>query len=69
MFLDNFRGDSRELQGYLKEVSRVLESVKCVSKKMIQECFNEVLFCDFVVAWILSQLPKQKDLFFIKMLF
>ena len=28
---------------------------------MFQECFNEVLFCDFVVAWISSQLPQQKE--------
>ena len=24
-------------------------------------CFNKVLFSDFVVAWISSQLPKQKE--------
>ena len=28
---------------------------------MFQECINEVLFCDFVVAWISSQLPEQKE--------
>ena len=28
---------------------------------MFQECFNEVLFSDFVVAWISSQLPEQKE--------
>ena len=32
---------------------------------MFQECYNGVLFCNFVVAWISSQLPEQKEgLFF-----
>ena len=54
MFLDTFKGDSRQLQGYLKEVQRVFresfkegsrvfkESVKCVSRKF-QRCFMNVL--------------------------
>ena len=41
---------------------------KNISKKVsrvLQECFNEVLFCNFVLAWISSQLPEQKEgLFF-----
>ena len=28
--------------------------------KVFHECFNEVLFCNFVVAWISLQLQKQK---------
>ena len=28
---------------------------------MFQECFNEVWFDEFVVAWISLQLPEQKD--------
>ena len=55
-----------------KEVSRVFkESVKCVSRKfqvkfsrVFQECFNEVLLCNFVLAWISSQQPEQKEGFF-----
>ena len=40
----------------------MLESVKCVPRKNVfQECLNEALFCDFVVAWISSQLPEQKE--------
>ena len=32
---------------------------------MFQECFNEILFDEVVVAWISSQLPEQKEgLFF-----
>ena len=32
---------------------------------MFQECFNEFLFCNFVVAWHSLQLPKLKEgLFF-----
>ena len=27
--------------------------------KVSQECFNKVLFCDFVVAWFSSQLSEQ----------
>ena len=40
------------------------ESVKCVFKKIprvFQECFKEVLFCNFVVAWISSQLHEQRE--------
>ena len=53
-------------QRCFKEVSRVFkESVKCVFKKMSQQvsrvCFSEILFCSFVVAWISSQLPEQKE--------
>ena len=42
-------------QGRLFEVFRVF-----------QECFNEVLFCNFVLAWISSQLPEQKGGLFFK---
>ena len=41
------------------------ECFKKISKKKVskvfQECFNEVLFCDFVVARNSSQLPEQKE--------
>ena len=44
------------------------ESIQCLSTKfkkkgvsVFQECFNNVLFCDLVVAWISSQLPQQKE--------
>ena len=70
-------GDSTELQGYLKEVQDVssecqgsfkhflrkfqgyLKKVPSVSRKF--QCFNEVLFCNFLLAWISSQLPEQKE--------
>ena len=58
MFLNTFKADSRELQGYLKEVQRVFQGIFKAVSKMFHECFNKVLFCDFVVAWILSQLPE-----------
>ena len=75
------------IQGYLKEVQRVLKVFEgsfkevwrmfqrkclCVSRKfekkaskVLQECFNEVLFDEFVVEWISSQLPEQKEGFFV----
>ena len=34
--------------------------LKKVSREF-QECFNEVLFYNFVLAWISSQLPEQKE--------
>ena len=44
------------------------ESVKCVARKfpkkvsrVFQECFKEVLFCNFVLSWISLQLPEQKE--------
>ena len=56
MFLDTFKGESRELQSNLKEV-----------KGVFQGSFKAVLFCDFVVTWISSQLPEQKEGLFIKL--
>ena len=31
------------------------------ASRVFQECFNEVLFDKFFVAWISSQLPEQKE--------
>ena len=54
-----FKGVSSEFQdsfkNLFKEVSRVF-SVNCVSRK--SKYFNEVLFCNFVLAWISLQLPE-----------
>ena len=57
------------LQGSFKG----LRSLEGVSRKfqikvsmVFQECFNEVLFCDFVVARISSQLPEQKEGLFLQ---
>ena len=79
LFLETFKGDSRELQGYLKEVQRMFQgSFKDVLRKfqgcyskcqvcfkkismVFQEYFNEVLFCNFVVAWNSSHQPEQKE--------
>ena len=52
---------SKTFGGIFKEsVSVFQENLKKVSKAL-QECFNEVLFDEFVVAWISSQPPKQKE--------
>ena len=76
-FLEDFNGDSRKIQVYLKEVCGsfkgvlgcfqdvlwkfpgYLTKVSSVFEKKFknisggfQECFNEVLFCNFVPAWI-----------------
>ena len=42
---------------YFKKISEKVSRV-------FQKSFNEVLFCNFVVAWISSQLPKQKVVLF-----
>ena len=50
----------RNSKNFEKKVSRVFkESGKCVSRKF--QCFNEVLLCNFLFAWISLQLPKQKE--------
>ena len=36
---------------------------------MFQDYLNEVLFCNFVIAWISSQLPEQKEGFFFQIRF
>ena len=58
---------SREFHGSFKDVLRVFkDSVKCVPIKFqikFQE-FSKMFqwsFCNFIVAWISSQLPEQKE--------
>ena len=65
------------LQRFFQEISRVSkESLEGVSSShglsvklhryiliMFQECFKQVLFDDFVIAWQLLQLPEQKECF------
>ena len=55
---------SRIFQKSVKSVSRKFQ--KIVSS-VLQECFKEVLFCNFVLACISSQLPKQKEGFLIEL--
>ena len=43
--------------GSFKAVSKMFKKVS----RVFQECFNEVLFCNFVLVWISSQLPEQKE--------
>ena len=54
----SFKGVSRQFERHFQEVSRVLKVNK---KRISRKCFNEVLFCNFLVAWISSQLPEQKE--------
>ena len=63
-----FKRVLRQIKKHIKEVSRVFKEMgKCVSRKftkkirVFQKLFTEVLFCDFVVAWISSQLPEQME--------
>ena len=60
---------SREFQGSFKDILRVSKKVSIVFQENFKksfkgvstlECFNEILFSDFVVAWISSQLSEQK---------
>ena len=58
-------GVSREFQGTFKDIlkkyQRCFKKISKQVSRVFQECFIEVLFCNFVVAWISSQLPKQKE--------
>ena len=47
------KGVSMDFQGSFTDVLSKLQ--------VCLECVNEVLFYDFVVAWISSQLPEQKE--------
>ena len=63
-FNDSFKDVLRMFQGWLTKVFSVFQEnfkkhFKGVS--VFQECFNKVLFCDFVVAWISLQLPEHKE--------
>ena len=64
MFRGCFKGVSMQFKRCFKDVLRV----KCVSRKfqrkvlrIFKESFNEVLFYNFAVLWISSQLPEQKE--------
>ena len=52
------KGVSREFQGGFKDM---LRKCQVCFKKMFQECFNDVLLYNFVLAWISSQLPEQME--------
>ena len=57
---------SKKFGGSFKESVCVFqENLKKKASKVLQECFNEVLFDEFVVEWISSQLPEQKEGFFV----
>ena len=66
VFQGSFKNVLRKCQGYWKKVSNVFQEIKKKVSRTFQECFNEVLFCNFVLARISSQLPEQKEgLFFV----
>ena len=39
----------------------VMQGVSIVFQENVTKSFYEILFCNFVVAWISSQLPEQKE--------
>ena len=60
-------GVSRKIQGCSERASWVFrDSVKCVPRiffknsRVFKNVLMEFCFCDFVVAWISSQLPEKK---------
>ena len=54
-FSGEFKKFLRKFQGCFKKLSSVLqENFKTKVSRVFHECFNDVLFCDFVVAWISS---------------
>ena len=71
VFQQSFMGVSRKIKGcseaplLLKVQMVFIKSVKCfkeIQKNvsiMFQECYDEVLFCNFVVEWHSSHIPKQ----------
>ena len=68
MLRGTFKDDSRELHEYLKEFQcgfqdsfKDSRKLKGCLKKVFQEGFNNILFCNLVVAWISSHLPEQKE--------
>ena len=58
---------SKRFGGSFKESVSVFQENLKKASKVLQEYFNEVLFDEFVVAWISSQLPEQKEGLFIKL--
>ena len=76
-----FKAVSRNIEGclilvlsgfqvYMKEVQRVFqERFKVMYQENFKKAFKgvlNVLYCNFVVAWHLSQLPEQKEGLFIR---
>ena len=50
-FRGSFKDALRKFQGYLKNLSSVcLRKIQQKISRVFQECFNEVLFCNFVAA-------------------
>ena len=47
----------KENQGHGKEVSSVFQENFNEKFLSVKKCFNEVLFSNYVLAWISSQLP------------
>ena len=61
MFLQIFRGDSRELQSSFKGVLRKFQGR--LKENLKEKAFKNISmkFCDFLVAWISWKLPEQKE--------
>ena len=61
LFQERLRVVPKDIEGWFNGASRVPKrSWKGVSREF-QGTFIDVLFCNFVVAWISSYLPKQKE--------
>ena len=62
MLKRSFKAVPKTFSGSFKErfsvCSRKFEKK---ASRVFQECFHEILFDKFVVAWISSQLPEQKE--------
>ena len=64
-FSDRFKDYLRKFQGYVKCQVCVQENFN-EKFLVLQKCFNEVLFSNYVFTWISSQLPEQKEGLFFK---
>ena len=65
VFRGSFKDDLRKIQGWQRKWKLCFMKISKKVSRVFQESFDEVFFCNFVVAWISLQLPKQKEGLFI----
>ena len=56
--IQGFKGISKKFKGCFEGLSRQFKKNSNKVSRVFLECFNEVLICNFVVAWSSLQLPE-----------